>query len=74
MNRLMKGSNLPILLCVVYVVIIVVSQLFVSSHQAFDVHLGETLRAPSGAHWLGTDDYGRDLFARIVIGARYTLS
>lgn len=73
MNRLMKGSNLPILLCVVYVVIIVVSQLFVSSHQAFDVHLGETLRAPSGAHWLGTDDYGRDLFARIVIGARYTL-
>ena len=31
------------------------------------------LRAPSSAHWLGTDDYGRDLFARIVIGARYTL-
>lgn len=73
MNRLMKGSNLPILLCLVYLVIIVASQLFVSAHQAFDVHLGETLRAPSSAHWLGTDDYGRDLFARIVIGARYTL-
>ena len=73
MNRLMKGSNLPILLCLVYMVIIVASQLFVSAHQAFDVHLGETLRAPSSAHWLGTDDYGRDLFARIVIGARYTL-
>ncbi|WP_145467018.1 nickel transporter permease [Staphylococcus pettenkoferi] len=73
MKKMIKGSNLPILLCLVYMAIIVVSQLFVSSHQAFDVHLGETLRASSSAHWLGTDDYGRDLFARIVIGARYTL-
>ncbi len=33
----------------------------------------EFLEAPSGAHWLGTDDLGRDLFSRIVYGARVSL-
>lgn len=30
-------------------------------------------RAPSAAHWLGTDESGRDIFARIVHGARPSL-
>lgn len=28
----------------------------------------------SGEHWLGTDNYGRDILVRLVHGARYTLS
>ncbi|MCX4751617.1 ABC transporter permease [Kitasatospora sp. NBC_01287] len=35
--------------------------------------LGALLRAPSGAHLLGTDQNGRDLYARIVYGARPSL-
>ena len=31
------------------------------------------LQPPSAAHWLGTDEVGRDLFSRIVHGARYFL-
>lgn len=38
-----------------------------------DTAVLERLRAPSGTHWLGTDELGRDLFARIVHGARYSL-
>ncbi|ACI52068.1 binding-protein-dependent transport systems inner membrane component [Gluconacetobacter diazotrophicus PA1 5] len=33
----------------------------------------EHLRAPGGAHWFGTDQLGRDVFARIVYGAHHTL-
>ncbi len=27
-------------------------------------------RAPSGAHWFGTDQLGRDMFARVIAGSR----
>lgn len=32
------------------------------------------LQGPSGEHWFGTDGYGRDIFARVVHGARSSLS
>ncbi|WP_434725119.1 nickel transporter permease [Mesorhizobium sp. RIZ17] len=31
------------------------------------------LLPPSTAHWFGTDDLGRDIYSRIVYGARWTL-
>src|SRR5438094_8524901 len=31
------------------------------------------LKAPSGAHWFGTDEAGRDVFARCIWGLRYSL-
>lgn len=33
----------------------------------------EFLESPSLSHWLGTDDLGRDLFARILYGARVSI-
>jgi peptide/nickel transport system permease protein len=35
--------------------------------------LASRLEPPSAAHWFGTDQLGRDIFARIVLGARTTL-
>jgi peptide/nickel transport system permease protein len=31
------------------------------------------LSAPSGAHWFGTDELGRDVFSRVLYGARLTV-
>jgi peptide/nickel transport system permease protein len=31
------------------------------------------LQSPSAEHWFGTDEYGRDVFARVVYGTRTTL-
>lgn len=33
-------------------------------------HLDIVLSKPSGAHWLGTDSLGRDIFSRLLAGAR----
>ncbi|SDO89327.1 peptide/nickel transport system permease protein [Paenibacillus sp. yr247] len=35
--------------------------------------LVDRLQPPSGTHWFGTDDLGRDIFTRIVYGARISL-
>ena len=35
--------------------------------------LANRLKGPSAEHWLGTDEFGRDIFARLVHGARVSL-
>ncbi len=37
------------------------------------IDLAQALRAPSWAHWLGTDAQGRDVWSRLVFGARISL-
>lgn len=31
------------------------------------------MQKPSASHWFGTDQYGRDLFSRVIYGTRYSL-
>lgn len=35
--------------------------------------LSEARQFPSGAHWLGTDEVGRDMLSRLIYGARISL-
>jgi peptide/nickel transport system permease protein len=35
--------------------------------------LSQRLQAPSAKHWLGTDDFGRDLWVRLIYGARLSI-
>ncbi|HEX4297338.1 MAG TPA: nickel transporter permease [Devosia sp.] len=39
-----------------------------------DQDLAGRLAAPSAGHWFGTDELGRDIFARTLYGARVTLT
>lgn len=36
--------------------------------------ISDSLQPPNAAHWLGTDDQGRDVMARVLYGARISLS
>ena len=36
--------------------------------------LGRRLLPPSAEHWMGTDELGRDIFSRVIHGARITLA
>ncbi|WP_085521205.1 nickel transporter permease [Tuberibacillus sp. Marseille-P3662] len=42
--------------------------------KGYDVQiLADRLQAPSAEHWFGTDDFGRDIFERMIYGARISL-
>ncbi len=36
-------------------------------------NLSQRLMPPSSSHWMGTDDFGRDILSRVVYGARISL-
>jgi ABC-type dipeptide/oligopeptide/nickel transport system permease subunit len=40
----------------------------------YAINIDDALQPPSAAHLFGTDDTGRDVFARVVYGTRVTLS
>lgn len=46
----------------------------VSPFDPTEQSVGPRLRPPSTAHLLGTDEYGRDVFSRLVFGARVSLT
>jgi ABC-type dipeptide/oligopeptide/nickel transport system permease subunit len=46
----------------------------IARHDPTDIDLVNQLQPPSASHWMGTDVQGRDVWARLVYGARISLS
>jgi ABC-type dipeptide/oligopeptide/nickel transport system permease subunit len=44
------------------------------AHDPLKIDLSQLLQKPSAAHWLGTDVQGRDMWSRLVYGARVSLT
>lgn len=60
----------------VIVLVLVIAALgapWIAHHDPLRMAAGPRLAPPSWDHWFGTDDFGRDVFSRIVHGARLTL-
>jgi len=56
----------------ILVLITIIGPFFIQS--PFEQIVVNKLQGPSREHLLGTDDFGRDMLARMVVGARYSLS
>lgn len=58
------------------VLLLVIAAIFAPQIAPFDPYeldIPNRLKAPGADYWFGTDDLGRDMFSRIIFGARTTL-
>lgn len=68
-----RPGTVAALLVVAFVVVAVVTPSLLTRHSPMAVDTRHTLLSPSLAHLFGTDDAGRDLYTRVVYGARESL-
>ncbi|MDO5648488.1 dipeptide/oligopeptide/nickel ABC transporter permease/ATP-binding protein [Paracoccus sp. (in: a-proteobacteria)] len=76
--RLAALRSLPLssrvaLVFLVLVALIAVFAPLIATHNPLSTGLTRGPAAPDAAHWFGTDRQGRDIFSRLVYGARYSL-
>jgi len=70
------GHRPGLVVSVVVVVLVVLAAFWPGLFSSQDPLHGvpaQNFRGPSGAHWFGTDELGRDLFSRVVHGAQLSL-
>jgi oligopeptide transport system permease protein len=74
--RRLKKNKLAMLglYTVLFIIVVAVVGPWLSGLSYSDQDLNETNRPPSADHWFGTDNLGRDLFIRVLYGARISLS
>jgi peptide/nickel transport system permease protein len=72
LTRLRPGVILAGLVVTFFVLAMIVPSLL-ATHDPLTIDLPATLQAPSWQHILGTDASGRDLYSRVIYGARQSL-
>ena len=69
-----KAAMAGLVILAVFLFFALFADLIVPYEKAIEQNVQERLMAPCAEHWMGTDEFGRDLFARVVHGSRRSLS
>lgn len=62
------------LIVVLIILTLVIFAPFFATHEPNAIDLRARLAAPSGAHFFGTDEVGRDIYSRILYGGRQSIA
>lgn len=73
--RLFKRNQLAVVGAAIVLTLILLAIFgpWITPYDPIDQDLPKQLQGPSANHWLGTDDFGRDILSRIIAGARVSL-
>jgi len=70
-RRLVRYPSALIGFCIVaFFLLMAIIGPLVAPYSATEQIAADRLQQPSARHWLGTDQFGRDIFSRILIGSR----
>jgi peptide/nickel transport system permease protein len=68
--------NRPALVSLVFLVLLIFCSIFATAVVPYNYatqNISNSLHGPSTTNWLGTDEYGRDVLSRIIVGSRVSL-
>lgn len=74
--RLLAGNPVTVVsgLVLLAVVVIALTASWIAPYGVNDVNVPEALRPPSAAHWLGTDELGRDVLSRVLSAVQASMT
>lgn len=55
------------------IIVVAIFADFLAPYDPIEQVYADALQGPSTAHWFGTDEFGRDIFSRVLYGARVSL-
>ncbi|MEM7442914.1 MAG: ABC transporter permease [Pseudomonadota bacterium] len=74
MRKLLRNPSLLIGgTIVVVIVLLAIAAPWVTTYQLEEMDMRNRFSLPSAEHWLGTDNFGRDLWTRLLYGARISI-
>ncbi|ARJ38935.1 peptide ABC transporter permease [Sporosarcina ureae] len=74
-RRIMRNRGIVIGgITMIFLLLLAIVGPFLISYGPYEMIVTDRLQAPSAAHLLGTDNFGRDLLTRMAYGARVSLS
>lgn len=75
LKKLFKSNylfTLGVIICLAWIMAAILAPV-IAPYDPIVQDLGVRLNTPSGEHWFGTDNFGRDIFSRVIYGGRYSL-
>ena len=75
LKKMFKSNYLftfGVIICLFWIIMAIIAP-FVAPYDPIVQDLTLRLKAPSAAHIFGTDNFGRDIFSRVIYGGRYSL-
>ena len=67
-----RGAKVGLVLVGILIVVAVFAP-WIAPYGSYQMGAGMGLMPPSADYWFGTDEFGRDVFSRVVYGARLTI-